>query len=157
MDFFEEEANSFDENQCEDIETLRKMYNYYKGIFNFRCERDIKTNTSDLWSENLDIVQISRSICLMNLAQSDDFQFFDCPSLEEMFKCAFMQPLRIIFHFKQTVSQSLMNLVQIIHQNHRQFAGKVIKYFKDDLSLHTLFSLSTFPALYAFFNTQDIV
>lgn len=154
MDFFVEEASKFDEQTCEDIPLLLEKYNYYKSIFSFNFENQIKSRSSALWTNVLETLQISRSICLMNLSQSEDFNFFDCPSYKEMFKCAFMQPLRIINHFKQTVSQSLMYAIQGIHDDHKKFAAKVNGYFHDDISLHTLFGLSTFPALYSFFYTQ---
>ena len=147
----------FDETKTEDLGELYDKYVQFKKYLSFPNLKILFRKNSNSLLKNLsDIVKISRSICLLNLSHCDDFNYFDCPSLEEMFETAFKVPPKINQHFQNEISQSLTNVIGSIHSDHTAFSKMVIDYFGLDLSLHSLFGLSTFPALYGFFCTQTM-
>ena len=147
---------TYDESSVDDINELYEFYKRCKKTINFSLGNKPKLESKQLEKEIMSILTVSRSICLINLSHSDDFQFFDCPSLNEMYETAFKPPPVSSKHFKLAVSQSLTNVINNIHTDHKKFSHLVVEYFGVDISLHTLFGLSTFPAIYGFFCTQKM-
>lgn len=139
----------------DDIAKLRAVYEYRKQHINFSLSGELFETQKEIYDSMFENVKLGRTICLLRLSQMDDFEFFDTPSLQEMFKCAIKNPLKINQHFNIIISQALMTIVMNIYKNHQNFANLVMNHFKDDISLHTLFGLSTFPAIYGFFTTQE--
>ena len=93
----------------------------------------------------------ARASILMHMRLTDVFDFFDTPSLDDMFRFLADSPQKCIQHLSPRISQSLTLLLTRIHNDLDRFASLASKYFASDMSLILIFSYSTFPALFGFF------
>ena len=101
--------------------------------------------------------ELLRNICsarasiLMHMSLTDDFDFFDKRSPDDMFKFLSDSPPKSIKHLSPRISQALSLLLTRIHKNVDEFVSLACRYFSDDISFILIFSYSTFPALFGFF------
>ena len=137
----------------ESSDELTKQYQMLKKYSDFNIHDALVQYQSKLYDCLYENVRLSRAMCLMRLSQMEDFEFFDSPTLEEMFDCAIAIPSKIMRHFNTLISQALISVINDIYKNYKSFADNIIKHFQNDISLHPLFGLSTFPSIYGFFTT----
>jgi len=139
---------------AEKIENLNEIVDTYELLSpftNFPCDSIVKVRNKELHQKILQNIIISREVCILRLCCMEDFKFFDTPEPYDMYKCATMVPVQISKHFNTLISQSLMSIIRNIYDKTDDFAEKMLLYFSQDLSNHTIFGLSTFPALYGYF------
>ena len=113
-----------------------RSYNDYLGLYREELLRNICT---------------ARASILMHMSLTDDFDFFDKRSPDDMFKFLSDSPPKSINHLSPRISQALSLLLTRIHKNVDEFVNLACRYFSDDISFILIFSYSTFPALFGFF------
>lgn len=142
--------------EIQEIDLLMEHYKYLQSIklSGYQIKKT-QTQQSALLSNSLFAdIKLARQVSLLYLSQMDDFEFFDCPNYIEMYDCAKQEPAQIGRRYQNLVSESLKNVINEIHHDHKYFMEHIIKYFSNDIMNITIFSYSTFPALYGFFVTD---
>ena len=115
---------------------LMEMYKKGMKYSNFSIGKLLNEKQSQVYQILFENIRLSRAICLTRLCQMDDFEFFDSPSLQEMFECAIAAPSKMRSHFNPLISQSLLEVVNDIYKHHESFAEKIIKHCPADQILH---------------------
>ncbi|OHS98910.1 hypothetical protein TRFO_34744 [Tritrichomonas foetus] len=116
-------------------------------------EKPLTKKVYSLYEKNLKFI---RGTFLMKMIINEpDSDFFDIPTVPSIFQSVYQDSSSVLHKFPPMYIQNFTQKIQNIYSTPVSFAASLDLYFQEDIADYLLFSYSTFPALFSFFQTDE--
>ena len=148
----------FNEDQIirsDDISKLKEEIELIESYTSFGIDKMKYSEIENLKNALFNNGCNARAAYLLHLRTMEVFEFFDTPTLDNMFMSISSSPMKSFSHLSPLVSQMLSFVILSLHHDVKLFADLIQDYFQFDSSLSLIFAYSTFPSLFGYFTIEQ--
>ena len=140
-----------------DVEVLKEYIERYKKYGTISVSSKIKSLRTTMYKMFLECELQLRGIFLMEMYQSESSDFFDIPTVPELFKTIYTQPSLVLFKLSPCAVQGLQQNIVAIYKKPIEFAVAIDHWSREDISDFPIFAYSTFPGIFGYFMGNEFL